>query len=126
MATSPRHCSRSSSYGRLSRNPGTLRRFRFFLRVSLLVVVCAVPGTAAADWLVTPFFGAKFDGQTSLFDPENGAKKSALAIGGSLMLLGDGPFGLEADFGYFPGFFGSKSTLVTGSRALTLTGNVIV
>lgn len=87
---------------------------------------CGTPRAAAADWLITPFLGVKFRGDTSLFDPEAGAEKTSTAVGGSVMLVGDGILGIEGDVAYLPGFFGSKSFLVDSSRVLTLTGNVIV
>lgn len=85
-----------------------------------------MPRLASADWLLTPFIGVKLDGETSLIDLERGAGKRSMIVGGSVMILGNGPLGVEGDFGYLPGFLGSKTFFVASSRAMTLTGNVVI
>src|SRR4051812_17692277 len=90
--------------------------------------VCAHPSRAAGDWLFTPFLGLKLDGQTNLIDIDQAAGATKLTLGGSVALLGAGPFGLEMDTGYTPGFFDSSSRggLVTSSNVTTIMGNVLV
>lgn len=87
-----------------------------------------VPRAAAAEWLLTPFIGLKIDGQTNLAGVDQAAAETKLTYGGSGALLGDGLFGLEADFGYSPGFFDSseRGGLVTSSNVITLTGNLLI
>lgn len=83
---------------------------------------------ARADWLVTPFVGATFAGQTIHFDPEQGAESTQVIVGGFGAWLSDGVIGFEVDFAYAPRYFegGSRAGLVTNSYLYTLTGNVIV
>ena len=94
--------------------------------VLALIVCCGAPRAASADWLITPFIGVKFRADTTLLDLDQSQEQTSTTLGGSVMLLGEGPFGVEADFGYSPGFFGSKSELVTSSRVITLMGNVVI
>lgn len=87
-----------------------------------------MPTAAEAGWIITPFIGLKFAGKTNFVDLEKGAGETKVTLGGSVGLLSDGVFGLEADFGYSPRFFqGAGSTgLVTRSNVTTFMGNVIV
>jgi hypothetical protein len=73
--------------------------------VTVLLLVC--PRAARAqDLLFIPFLGFTFGGGSSLFaDLEGGSGESASAVGGSVALLGERVFGVEADLGYVPGFF---------------------
>lgn len=85
------------------------------------------PAAAAADWLITPFIGLKFAGDTNLLIADQGAGDTKLALGGSLALLSDGLLGIEADFGYFPRFFDDdEAGLISRSSVATLMGSVIV
>jgi hypothetical protein len=96
---------------------------------ALTLAICTcTPRTAAADWLFTPFYGFKFDGQTNLVDLDQGTGRLRMTIGGSAALLGNGPFGVEVDFSYTPGFFqsGASGGLIASSNALTLMGNVLI
>jgi hypothetical protein len=79
------------------------------IALTALVVLAA---DARADWLVTPFIGGTFAGQTVLLDLEQGAGSSQLMFGASGAWLSDGIIGFEVDFAYGP--------------LLTLTGNAIV
>src|SRR5688500_3169806 len=98
---SPRRCSRSCSSVHLSRS-----RCRGRATPALVLAWCCLcqPRAAAAEWLLTPFIGFKIDGQTNLAGVDQAAAETRLTLGGSGALLGDGLFGLEADFGYTPGF----------------------
>lgn len=83
---------------------------------------------ARADFLITPFVGTVFAGNTTLIDLDVGAASSKhWTFGGSVAWLSDRVLGVEADFSMVPGFFqNSEGTgLVTGSRVTTLTGSVI-
>lgn len=90
-------------------------------------MLVALPADAAADWLLTPFLGSSFAPETTFLIFEEGAGQ-ALTLGGSVALLSDGIFGLEADFGHSPGFFEGDDPLglVLTSRVTTLTGSVIL
>src|SRR5262245_20610898 len=82
---------------------------------------------SAQDWIVTPFAGFKIGGDTNFVDLDQGAGATKLMFGGSVGLLGDGILGIEADFGYSPGFFETdRSRLVISSSVTTLMGQVIV
>jgi hypothetical protein len=84
---------------------------------------------ASADWLITPFVGMAFAGETSFLLLGRGAGESKLTFGGSVVLLSDSLLGLEADVAHSPGFFKKDDDplgLVTASRVTTLGGNLIV
>lgn len=88
--------------------------------------VMAAP--ASADWLVTPFVGAKVDAKTNLVDLDQASGTTKLAVGASVSLLGEGLFGIEGDVGYLPGFFDSsgRGGLVSSSRVVSAMGHVLV
>ena len=100
---------------------------RWRLTVALMLVVSLRPADARADWLITPFFGNSFAPETTVLVFEEGAGRKT-TFGGSVALLTDTLFGVEADFGHTPGFFEGSDPrgLVLTSRVTTLTGNVIV
>jgi opacity protein-like surface antigen len=87
-----------------------------------------LPVSASAEWLLSPFVGMRFGGDTSYLDPEVGTEKKKFVWGASLALLTSGVLGVEADFSYIPGFFeGEESdSTIAHSRAITLMGNVII
>jgi len=99
---------------------------------SLLLVACLVlagPREASADWVFTPFIGTTFNANTSFLVLEDGVGRSKTIFGGSAALLGDGFFGVEADFSYAPRFFDAGNqtrNFLSGSNVLTLSGSVIV
>ena len=93
---------------------------------SCLLLCCAAE--ARADYLITPFIGSIFAGDTTLLDLDIGAATSKhWAFGGNAAWLSDEIFGVEADFAMVPGFFQRSGApqLVLGSRVTTLTGNII-
>lgn len=103
-----------------------------FMRAPRLLLVLTViawlpTAEARAQWLITPFVGLKFGGDTTFVDFDRGADNTKLTLGGSLARISDGIFGFEADFGYTPRFFdpGPGGLTVSGS-VTTLTGNVLV
>lgn len=91
------------------------------------LILLALPSDAAADWLLTPFIGSSFAAETTFLIFGQGAGQT-LTFGGSVALLSDGIFGLEADIGHTPGFFEGDDPLglVLSSRVTTLTGSVIL
>lgn len=94
---------------------------------ALALFLCMSPGPAHADWLITPFVGGSFAPETTFLVFEEGAGRK-LTFGGSVALLSDGLFGLEADFSHIPRFFEGDNVLglVLTSRVTTLGGNVIL
>lgn len=93
-----------------------------------LVVIAMATPARAQDIFATPFMGLKFGGGTSIVDLEIAAGRLAFTMGGSIVLLGDGILGYEADFGYVPGYFERDSSLPLikpGSYVLDLSGGLI-
>jgi hypothetical protein len=89
----------------------------------LLVTIMLTPVPARADTLLIPFFGVNFGGDsgkelTEAFDT------SQFNWGASIVFMGGGVFGFEADFGFSPDFYGK--TDVGGSNVLTATGNLVL
>lgn len=96
--------------------------------VPLLLLACPTPARAQ-DLLLIPYLGFTFGGGSALFaDLERGGTESASAVGGSVALLGQGIFGVEADLGYVPGFFerGDAQIVSAGSFVTNLVGSVMV
>jgi hypothetical protein len=82
---------------------------------------------ATAEWFVTPFIGVKFAGDARGVDLDQGAGDTKLMFGGMAAFVGEGLFGVEADFAYLPRFFEQSSGLnVSSSYVWTLMGNVIL
>ena len=97
------------------------------LAVALLVLLATPTAPAYADWLITPFLGTSFAGETNFLIIEEVAGRK-LTLGASVTLLSDGILGLEADVGHTPRFFEGNDPLglVLTSRVTTVSGNVIV
>jgi hypothetical protein len=97
------------------------------LAVGVLLLLGTPSATAHADWLITPFLGTSFAGETNFLIIEEVAGRK-LTLGASVALLSDGILGLEADVGHTPGFFEGNDPLglVLTSRVTTVSGNVIV
>jgi hypothetical protein len=95
----------------------------------VLAALCAwLPATAArADWIVSPFVGLKFGGDTNIVDLESGVGQRKFTLGGAVGLLTDDILGLEFDIGYTSRFFegGDPGILVVRSSVTTLMGNAI-
>jgi opacity protein-like surface antigen len=92
-----------------------------------LFLVLTAPADAAADWLIAPFVGMKFGGETTLFDPDKGVGLRKFIFGASSGFLTDGIIGLEADFAFVPRYFDRAGNPASqGSSVLTLMGDVIV
>jgi hypothetical protein len=92
-----------------------------------LLASCAFPASARADWLLVPFAGTAFAGQTALNNFEDGASSAKSAFGASGVWLGDRVIGFEADLLYVPAFFeGPGKDLIVDSYVSALTGSVVV
>jgi opacity protein-like surface antigen len=92
-----------------------------------MLVALAAPARAQ-DIFAVPFMGVKFGGGTSIVDLETASGRNAFTMGGSLVVLGDGVLGYEADFGYIPGYFENENSLPlikSGSYVLDLTGALV-
>src|SRR5512141_1415430 len=82
------------------------------------VALAALPSTASADWVITPFVGWNFNGSADV----SGANGSTFAstfdhkidYGVSAAQMGAGAIGWEVDFGYSPNFFSNT----TGSNGI--------
>ena len=62
------------------------------LAVALLFLLITPPPKAHADWLITPFLGTSFAGETTFLIFEEGAGRK-LTLGASVALLTDGILG---------------------------------
>jgi len=96
----------------------------------VLLALLAAASTAAAQPLqLVPYFGATFQGSSALLaDLEGGSRESASVLGVSVMRIGEGWLGLEADLAHAPGFFerGDREIVVPGSYVATLTASAVV
>jgi hypothetical protein len=93
----------------------------------ILAVACLTPVPVAADWIVSPYLGARFGGSTTFLVGGEAVERNKFTFGGSVGVLSDGVLGVEADLGFIPGFFERFEGFVTQSnRLMTLMGNVIV
>jgi hypothetical protein len=99
-----------------------------------ILITCA-PRIAAADWLIAPFIGLTFNGETTLIDPEGGAQKTHWSLGGAVSWLGQSPIGVEGLFQYTPGFFQNKNPSdfdevppvpIVDSRVIATMGNAVL
>lgn len=99
--------------------------------------LAALPRTASADWIITPFVGWNFGGSADVNNSVAGVSfenkfEHKINYGLSLSQMGAGIIGWDIDFGYSPNFFeaGTASNnafdFTNDSNVTTLTGNVIV
>ncbi|MEO8679770.1 MAG: outer membrane beta-barrel protein [Vicinamibacterales bacterium] len=94
---------------------------------ALLWALAAVPAWAQSGWVVTPFLGVKFGGGTSIVDLDVAAGSSKTTFGVSTARLTPGVFGMEAEFGYVPGYFEDpRQHNVVGSYVIDLSGAVLL
>ena len=95
-------------------------------RLLAVVLVIATPSAAGAEWQFRPFLGATFGGGTTLVDLEHAVGAPNVALGLSVVLIGE-VVGVEADVAYGAGFFQSGDRhLVASSSASTVTGNLVL
>ena len=101
---------------------------RFFRRAVLLLALGGLmPDPASADWLVTPFVGTVFGGDTNILLLSQTAGDKKFTFGGAFSFLSDGLLGVEADVGHTPHFFASsRGTLVLHSTVSTVSGSAIL
>ena len=111
---------------------------RACLRVARLCacIVLLLPARARAEWQFTPFLGYSFNGSTTLIDfglvnNQTANDEPHLNFGGSVSLLGEGPFGLEAFYVDTPNFFESKQFNIVlprtlSSRTYAVMGNAVL
>jgi hypothetical protein len=98
------------------------------MRAGLLAITFVLLSavSASAEWEIRPFFGVSFGGGTTLIDLAGAAGSPNPVIGATGALLGD-VLGVEADFGFAPGFFQSGDQQLVRSNSVTmLTGNIIL
>jgi hypothetical protein len=98
------------------------------MRTALLALILFLlsSANAFAEWQARPFLGVSFAGTTTFIDLSQAAGTPNVVFGGNGALLGD-VFGVEADFGWGPGYFQSgDQQLVRGNSVTTLTGNAII
>ena len=88
------------------------------------LLACASPAPAAADWLLSPYVGARFAADTTFIGGMEGAERNKFTWGTSFGILSDKGLGVEADFAWVPGFF--EGNLTPRSRVITLMGNVML
>jgi opacity protein-like surface antigen len=96
---------------------------KLFVTASLaLAASTAVPATASADWLFTPFIGSTFGGSANIGGEGDSFKNEferKLNYGASLAFVGSGAVGFEFDFGYSPNFFRAD----TGDSGIDFVGD---
>ena len=98
-----------------------------FIRGAMLAVLAlAAPAHASADWLLTPFVGSVFGGDTNIVLLSQSAGDKKFTFGGAFSLLSSGVLGAEAEVGHTPRFFSSsKGSLVLHSTVTTASGSLI-
>jgi len=95
--------------------------------VVVALLVGLLPAPARADWLIIPHVGLTFGGGTALIDLEAAAGTTKATVGGAVMVIGDGIFGLDADVAFVPGFFErGRRGLVTDSRVTTAGAHLVL
>lgn len=83
--------------------------------ILVLGLLTLAPATARADWLLTPFLGVSFGGDSD---------GQRLTYGGSIGYMGAGVIGFEIDFSHSPEFL--DDALFSDSNLTSLMGNVII
>jgi hypothetical protein len=97
---------------------------RTSIRLLALVLMLTAATPASADWLVVPFIGTAFGGETSLLVLRGGEIRTQTVFGASGVWLPAGIFGAEGDFAYGPNFF--QRDLTDSSSVSTLGGGLVV
>lgn len=98
----------------------------------LLVIIGGLPRAASAEWQLTPLFGFTFKGNTTLISETDeftpGANKVHWNFGGSVVLIGSWPIGVEALFLHTPGFLERDDAvqILQSSRTTALMGNLVL
>lgn len=109
-------------------------RKRLVIAGLIAAISTAVPRTASADWVFTPFLGWNFNGSADVQGSGGSAFsdkfEKKIDYGFSLASMGAGAAGFELDFGYSPNFFesGTEGTgfdFSNDSNVTTLMANAI-
>jgi hypothetical protein len=93
------------------------------LLATVLTLTAATP--ASADWLLVPFIGTAFGGETSLLVLQRGQIRAQTVFGASGLWLPRGVLGIEGDVAFGPSFF-QANDLIESSSVSTLGGSLIV
>jgi hypothetical protein len=106
-------------------------RLRHGLAPLVLLVLAASAAPARADWLVMPFAGSAFGGETTSFlnldNPESRSTAARTVVGVAAAWTTNQVVGIEGEFLYGPRFFtGDLGLAVGGSRISTVSGGLIV
>ena len=99
------------------------------MRLLVVAMLLAVPGTARAELFVIPFMGVKFGGSTSIVDLELASGRATFTLGASALRLGNGIIGWEADFAHIPRYFENSDQMPLikpGSYVSDLTGSIVL
>lgn len=91
--------------------------------VMTLLLTGFTPGVARADFLIVPFVGVNFGGDSGE-ELSDAVDASQYNWGVSFAWMGAGVFGVEGDIGYSDDFFGR--TDAGGSSVLSVSGNVLL
>lgn len=98
---------------------------RGLLTAGAIGLATLVPSSSArADVLLTPFVGANLGGSAASPLADFVGNPSKTTFGGSLALMSGGVFGVEADVGYTPRFFGTDIEL--GGIPVSLVRNNVL
>ena len=92
---------------------------RKFAIASVLALALALPASARADILISPYAGLNFGGSTV---------DKRVNLGASLAWLGSRGLGVEVDLGFIPDFFVPKDLdidVLGTNNVTTLMGNVV-
>jgi opacity protein-like surface antigen len=90
------------------------------MAAAALIGLATTAAPARADWLLTPYLGVSFGGDTS---------GQHITYGGSIGWMGAGVIGFEVDAAFAPDLFDEDDGLdlaIEDSNATTLMGNLIV
>ncbi len=74
---------------------------------ALSLAILLLPAPGHADVLLTPFVGANVGGSSASAIADLVGNTSRTTFGGSIAIMSGGVFGIEADLGYTPRFFGT-------------------
>jgi hypothetical protein len=102
-------------------------RTRTLVVAAVAAVLMAIPATAKADTLFTPYIGSTF---AAKYGPAAEDPGSKFVYGADFMWLGTSGLGFEVDFAYHPNFFepGDDEQFFdfdSDGNVLTLMGNVV-
>lgn len=105
-------------------------RQHLFSVVLAIVLIAGVAANVSADWVITPYAGLNWGAKVTFNDAAlsyDDEFKSRINFGAAAAWL-TGPFAVEFDFGYLPGFFGDRKAdddfEFGPSRLLTMMANV--